>query len=508
MDPRPMYLLWYCTNKQISQARSVSKKTVDRLKLIWSYRLRRCLLLAALVCVLRPTNILIWICLACFILFRPRACKERPSHQPSSLIKSIKGRLQKFLQAPRTEAILLIREASLCGYVTHRRGHWHICFGGFTNSNRTLVLALSAAFDRLYYQQWTFPPLRFLYFNIARSLAVIYGRNDWHYYWSQGYPLLLTTFLPFAIRGLYNALFPATSISPSSGNSQFSNSIRCQLATVAIFVPSILSVVSHKEVRFIYPILPILHILAASSVVGIFLPAIAFRRSWQLKRQNFYRRLAFSQILAINLFIAIFTSRYHQTGPLTVLTYLREEYTQKYLGQPPLSLFPVESATTMTVGFLMPCHSTPWRSHLVFPGIKAWALGCEPPVDLNATARATYLDEADQFYAGPTAFLDMNLGKPPQRSTQLNPKTPRQSRGLTGRAEDWAWDGKPGKKIWPDYLVFFAQLEPTMGATLNSTDYHPCWRGWNSFFHDDWRRKGRIVVWCLNSKISGPQSES
>ena len=33
-------------------------------------RLRRCLLLAALACILRPTNILIWICMACFAVFR------------------------------------------------------------------------------------------------------------------------------------------------------------------------------------------------------------------------------------------------------------------------------------------------------------------------------------------------------------------------------------------------------------------------------------------------------
>ena len=32
--------------------------------------LRRCLFLAAFACILRPTNVLIWICLACFALFR------------------------------------------------------------------------------------------------------------------------------------------------------------------------------------------------------------------------------------------------------------------------------------------------------------------------------------------------------------------------------------------------------------------------------------------------------
>ena len=34
----------------------------------WS--LRRCLSLAAIACILRPTNVLIWICFACFAMFR------------------------------------------------------------------------------------------------------------------------------------------------------------------------------------------------------------------------------------------------------------------------------------------------------------------------------------------------------------------------------------------------------------------------------------------------------
>ena len=397
--------------------------------------------------------------------------------------------------------MLLIREATLCGYVVHWRMIECIpCI--FTNSHRTLVLVLSTAFDRIYYEQWTFPPLRFLYFNVARSLAVIYGRNVWHYYWSQGYPLLLTTFLPFAVKGLYGSLFPASSVSLSESYSPFSISIRRQLATVALTVPMVLSLVSHKEVRFIYPILPILHILAAGSFVGFVLPAIFFTSPFQSKHPNFLQRLVILLLLVINLSIAVFTTGYHQPGPLSVLAYLRKEYIQNSLAQPPFSLSSPESNTTMTVGFLMPCHSTPWRSHLIFPGIKAWALGCEPPVGLNATARATYLDEADQFYADPATYLDTNLGQPRRKTSPSGSETIAPDLGLLDRDEGWGWDGKAGKKVWPAYLVFFEQLEPVMGTILHGTDYHPCWRGWNSFFHDDWRRRGHVVVWCLEGQSS------
>ncbi|KAL8799700.1 MAG: hypothetical protein Q9200_007470 [Gallowayella weberi] len=93
-------------------------------------------------------------------------------------------------------------------------------------------------------RHWTFPPLRFLYFNLARSLSVHYGRNDWHYYLFQGYPLLLTTFLPFALVGLYQSLFyqgtPPT-------QSLLITTIKRQLATTSLMVPFILSFISHKE---------------------------------------------------------------------------------------------------------------------------------------------------------------------------------------------------------------------------------------------------------------------
>jgi phosphatidylinositol glycan class B len=150
----------------------------------------------------------------------------------------------------------------------------------------------------------------------------------------------------------------------------------------------------------------------------------------------------------------------------------------------------------MSVGFLMPCHSTPWRSHLVFPSIEAWALSCEPPLGLNETQKKVYLDEADQFYENPTNFLQTHMAGglwhiPRRPSYQsLSPPQPIQAHPQSSRKEYM--------HEWPDYLVFFAQLEPTMRTTLRSSSYSECWRTWNTAWHDDSRRKGDIVVWCLD----------
>jgi phosphatidylinositol glycan class B len=359
--------------------------------------------------------------------------------------------------------------------------------------------------DRLYYEAWTFPPFRFLYFNIAQSLAVFYGKNDWHYYLSQGYLLLLTTALPSALIGLYRALYPAPSTNPTT----FQASIMRQLAVICILMPLVLSLLSHKEVRFIYPLLPALHILASPTLVKFFLPAIS-----SSSRAYTPGRLLLIFLILVNLTISFYTTVFHASGGPNILSYLRKQYDSHYLSsdiaeipsQSPysslLSPGPIESASKiMTVGFLMPCHSTPWRTHLVFPNIQAWALSCEPPVNLNATEKSSYLDEADQFYADPGAFLRHNmvggLRHLPRKPSYL------QSNNFFRMQNMSSVSGQqpPSNHNWPDYLVFFSQLEPTLHNLLRSSSYAECYRAWNTAWHDDWRRKGDMVVWCLDPSV-------
>lgn len=120
----------------------------------------------------------------------------------------------------------------------------------------------------------------------------------------------------------------------------------------------------------------------------------------------------------------------------------------------------------MTVQFLMPCHSTPWRSHLIHTGIHARALSCEPPLGLVGAARESYRDEADVFYDDPEAWLRGNLQKEEEK---------------------------------PRYVVFFEQLEETMkewrGLDYKGFGYDEVWRGFNTHWHDDWRRVGDVIVW-------------
>ncbi|KAJ5083261.1 hypothetical protein N7456_012688 [Penicillium angulare] len=399
------------------------------------FGIRKCLSLAAFACILRPTNIIIWATLAAVVWFQ--CCWAR--------------------------RIVFVREAIVCGLV---------------------ILAISAIADRLFYGFWTFPPLRFLYFNIAQSLAIFYGRNDWHYYASQGYPLLLTTLIPFAVSGLYFTLTTRV----SSASDKLQTAIRVQLAIISLLMPFVLSLISHKEVRFIYPILPALHILAAPRLVQTFWPALT-------SRSNTYtpRRLAFICLILTNVFIAVYTSSFHASGPSRVLAYLRGQYEThslvnqngEYTADPNSSL----RETGITAGFLMPCHSTPWRSHMIYPSLNAWALSCEPPIDMDEGQKAVYRDEADQFYDNPSQFLRQNMAGG-LRHLPRRPSYSTESQSLS--------PSNPPLHEWPDYLVFFAQLEPTMQSLLRGSSYGECWRTWNTHWHDDWRRHGDIVVWCLD----------
>ncbi|EEP77405.1 conserved hypothetical protein [Uncinocarpus reesii 1704] len=357
--------------------------------------LRKCLLLAALACILRPTNLIIWLCLVTFPFFTI-------------------GFRDGFLARKH---VILIRES--------------------------------------------------------------------------GYPLLLTTAVPFTLIGLVRAFGPTLDESK-----KLQASMRRQLATICIAMPMILSLISHKEVRFIYPLLPSLHVLTAPVLAKFFGPAIS-----SSSRSYVPRRLLLSFLILVNLVVAIYTTITHASGPVRVLEYLRNQNeriaaevdAQKALPQP---LFTSHFSTAklskgLTVGFLMPCHSTPWRSHLVFPSIQAWALSCEPPVNFNESQRAAYLDEADQFYADQQSFLRTNM----VGGLKHLPRTPTYQKS---QPSDDANAAKEHKHSWPDYLVFFAQLEPTMKSLLRASSYAECYRTWNTAWHDDWRRKGDMVVWCID----------
>ena len=234
-----------------------------------------------------------------------------------------------------------------------------------------------------------------------------------------------------------------------------------------------LSLISHKEVRFTYPLLPVLHILGAPRVASFFVEAASTSTPRKLRNKGYL-----AAGLAANILIAGYLSLAHQGAPISVLTFLRTEFARL---NPELAHDPAlpPQDPGLFVMFLTPCHSTPWRAHLVHPALTARALTCEPPLHTlpGTPERETYRDEADRFYDDPLGFLSSEL-----------------------------WPGSGEREAIPRFIVGFegveGWLEEFFGGRRGEADgkgegveLRRAWEGWNGLFSEDWRRAGKLVVW-------------
>ena len=423
--------------------------------------------------------------------------------------------------------------------------------------SRSAVLVLSNGLDRLFYGVWTFPAARFLKFNLTQDLAVFYGRNRLDYYFTEGLPILLTTVLPFAIAGMISAPSKARQraqaregvpANKTASEPNISNSLPLlAMSVAAVAYPLVLSLISHKEVRFLHPLLPIFIILSAGPIDSWFAP-------FPSPRSN-SKRLLLGLLIVLTSMIALYPSYIHNRGPIAILSYLRTQFKAlnpeaTIFGMIPNSslltmlrgLFNSHStsfwesqslaaATPLTAAFLMPCHSTPWRSHLTSRDLRAWALTCEPPLDVPAGTleREQYLDEADIFYQDPALWLRKEMAPVPHNGSIAVHEHDSAIKASWRKADSTFGEATPssilgfstwqqsmgneiarnteGERLWPQYVIFFEQLEPVIREVLGSKDsvYAECHRQFSTHWHDDWRRKGDIVVWCRGEPLDVKQ---
>ncbi|KAI8050246.1 Alg9-like mannosyltransferase family-domain-containing protein [Syncephalis plumigaleata] len=369
----------------------VSSKDVTR----QMQQLRISLMIAAFACLLRPTGAVFWIFLGVDLLVK------------SSIHVN-------FLVLVNTLVIIFI------------------AFG---------VMALA---DHYYYGEWVFVPYNFIKANVIRGVSVFYGQHPWHWYATQGVPVVLTTFLPLTIYGIRKA----------------SAATHRTAAYASLWLLSIYSLLAHKEFRFIYPIVPI----------GIVYAAYGARYWWhssRLQSSRQWRMLFIIGILLPNVILSVLFVSYHQRGVLDVMDWLRHQPADKL----------------SSIGYLMPCHSTPYWSRL-HRRVPMWFITCEPPA--SASVMDTYKSEEDVFYADPVAFLDTRLMSIDQSSM---PEEPVSTTEL---------DTMGDQRWWPSHLLLFNVLLPVVNKTLEAHGYHECNRFFNSFFHDDERRTGDVLVYCNN----------
>uniref|UniRef100_A0A8C9SPW7 Mannosyltransferase n=1 Tax=Scleropages formosus TaxID=113540 RepID=A0A8C9SPW7_SCLFO len=217
-----------------------------------------------------------------------------------------------------------------------------------------IILGISTVLDSIFHGKWIVVQLNFLKFNILHNVAEFYGSHPWHWYITQGCVVVLGPQLFFFLHGCV--------LAPKR--------YRILLITI-IWTVFIYSLLAHKEFRFIYPVLPFCMVFCGFSLASL--------KTWI--------RPAVGALLVSNLLPALYTGLVHQRGTLDVMNHL-QQLCDTTNPQP-------------DVFFLMPCHSTPFYSHIHCP-IKMQFLECPP----NLNGNKSYVDEAELFFIDPKHWLE------------------------------------------------------------------------------------------------------
>ncbi|KAF9227834.1 hypothetical protein BS17DRAFT_693434 [Gyrodon lividus] len=341
------------------------------------------------------------------------------------------------------------------------------------------ILAIFAL-DTWFYGKPTLTLLNFLRVN-ASPISLFYGSSPWHYYLSQAVPVLCMTTLPFVLHGLWLAF------------REDGAKLRVMAGCVGWCV-FVYSFIGHKEWRFLHPLLPIMHIFATRSIVQLVLRDVeAEHPKWtsntmRKTRQSLFRsRIFVTAFLSLSIPASVYVVFFHCTGQIKVMSFLRG--------------LPVDNSTT--IGFLMPCHSTPWQAYLHRPDLaepgKMWALGCEPPLGLRAHTK--YKDQTDVFFESPISYIETHFPAhvdptfPPSPYPSSVPNASFIQTLRTVESQSGSWD-LGWRHEWPRYIVCFGALleEPRMRVLLEGNGYIEVWKGgWEG--EGEGKRRGGVRVW-------------
>ncbi|KAJ2517790.1 glycosylphosphatidylinositol anchor biosynthesis [Coemansia sp. RSA 1939] len=388
------------------------------------------LALAAMACIIRPTSGVVWLSACAFLAFG----------------RSHLARHNGLLPWTVRRALRIAKIAMAVGSVAFP----------------TMLVV-----DRLGYKRWVFPPYQFYRFNVQQDLATWFGESHVLYHFYASVPVLFTSMLPFVIHGVYIAF--AT------------RRVSTEPALLAAVVLVQFSLVSHMEYRFIYPLLPIGFMYAGVSIDTLAghlpmsvtadnvasYPTPSQPASKHANDNSKYRknpapaskRLSVRTVL-IYLFVTnipaiLYVDLVHQRGVMDVFKYLRRNSTSG------------KSNSVTSVGFLMPCHSTPFYSHL-HRNIPMWFLSCEPP--LERSAMDSHYWEANDFEQNPTEFIRDIFSTLPLQHTERT------------------------QHEQPSHLVLYGSMVSRIRDELNDLGYVETARFFNSHFNPDSRRRGDVVV--------------
>eukprot|EP01134_Creolimax_fragrantissima_P006177 CFRG6177T1 len=464
------------------------------------------LMVAACACIVRPTSALLWVLIALqYLVFT--------NHRMSLLVD-----------------LLWVGIPSIC----------------------LSVLMDSWAFGHLVVVQWEFVKQ-----NIYNGVAGFYGSSPSHWYLTSALPTLLTTYLPMFILGVYTAWKLQRRI----------------LLLVIVWIVFVHSFLDHKEFRFILPVLPLMHIhcglglttlrswlsntkcTKANTNVAVSTSGINTSKTGVCPRVNRPRSFLFKLVLitigTTQGIMGLYFALVHQQGTVQVISTLRHEIetwgahasksdgvhidvTAEWgmsdcgdncvLKSSPYRDFDVYgcSRNQIRIHFWMPCHSTPYSSHMHYD-IPMRFLTCHPktssPLCLDRERRGAdstthgscdpYIDEADLFFIDPVRFIEKHYVHTPRFECTTHGSAPTcttedclnleerfqdcdraHTNGLSNlclpEPDTWSW--------WPSHIVIFDALLPTIKNLLHENGYELA----HSLFHTHFpegRVGSRVLVY-------------
>jgi len=206
-----------------------------------------------------------------------------------------------------------------------------------------------------FYGNFTLVPLNFIKFNLFQNVGAFYGTHPWYWYFVSGLPVMLGLMTPLFILGIIDAHY--------------------NFFTIIIFWNLIIySFLPHKEYRFILQIMPLACYYCSSYISD-------YRK---FPKTNFTRCIVVLMIIS-GILLLLTVGIFHQRGPNVVMSYLRS----------------YDNATS--IHFLMPCHSTPFYSHL-HRNISMKILDCSPNI-VNGTFIPIETED-EKFYKNPLKYLE------------------------------------------------------------------------------------------------------
>ncbi|GBM83531.1 GPI mannosyltransferase 3 [Araneus ventricosus] len=184
-----------------------------------------------------------------------------------------------------------------------------------------VILAILMSCDRYFYGEWVLTPYNFFLFNWTNDIGAFYGQHNFLWYFSAGFPVVLGIHLIPFLMG-------------------FSLPYLRRFYLLVLWMIIVFSLLSHKEFRFLLPVLP-LSLVICSAVMN----EISSKRLtlFKLKVNKNVNVCLVCAIILINIPFSIYMGLIHQGGTTDATLHLSRVL-----------------KSTSSVLFLMPCHSTPY----------------------------------------------------------------------------------------------------------------------------------------------------